>query len=49
MRLQGAGKAAVNGDFAPTATEIDKVIDALRTGGIDVGAQPYALRRLALR
>ncbi|WP_225727937.1 MULTISPECIES: DUF1259 domain-containing protein [unclassified Nocardia] len=32
----GAGKAAVNGDFALIATEVDKVIEALRRGGIDV-------------
>ncbi|QIS08756.1 DUF1259 domain-containing protein [Nocardia arthritidis] len=32
----GAGGAAVNGDFALTTTEVDKVIEALRKGGIDV-------------
>ncbi|MGW4356551.1 DUF1259 domain-containing protein [Nocardia sp. NPDC004582] len=32
----GGGKAAINGDFALTATEVNKVIEALRTGNIDV-------------
>lgn len=32
----GDGKAAINGDFALTATEVSKVIEALRKGGIDV-------------
>lgn len=32
----GDGKAAINGDFALTATEANKVIDALRKGGIEV-------------
>lgn len=32
----GGGKAAVNGDFAMTAGEIQRVIKALRGGGIDV-------------
>lgn len=32
----GDGKAAINGDFALTATEVNKVIEALRKGGIDV-------------
>jgi hypothetical protein len=34
----GEGRAAVNGDFAMTAEEIQGVIQALRQGGIDVVA-----------
>lgn len=30
------GIAAINGDFALTATEVNKVIEALRIGGIEV-------------
>jgi hypothetical protein len=32
----GGGKAAINGDFAMTADEVQKVIQALRAGGIDI-------------
>ncbi|GAA1707988.1 DUF1259 domain-containing protein [Streptomyces yatensis] len=32
----GGGKAAINGDFAMTAGEVQKVIKALRAGGIDI-------------
>lgn len=32
----GAGKAAINGDFVMTGPEIQKVIHALRQGGIDM-------------
>jgi hypothetical protein len=32
----GGGKAAINGDFALTAPEVQKVIQALRKGGIDI-------------
>jgi hypothetical protein len=32
----GAGKAAINGDFVLTAPETQKVIQALRKGGIDI-------------
>ncbi|MET8126334.1 DUF1259 domain-containing protein [Streptomyces sp. NPDC005065] len=32
----GGGKAAVNGDFAMTADEVQNVIKALRAGGIDI-------------
>ncbi|MFJ9371159.1 DUF1259 domain-containing protein [Nocardia sp. NPDC101769] len=32
----GDGKAAINGDFALTGTEVNKVIEALRKGGIEV-------------
>ncbi|MEV6976934.1 DUF1259 domain-containing protein [Kitasatospora sp. NPDC093806] len=32
----GAGRAAVNGDFAMTADEVQNVLAALRRGGIDV-------------
>ncbi|WP_433754926.1 DUF1259 domain-containing protein [Nocardia sp. CA-135398] len=32
----GDGKAAINGDFVMTGTEVNKVIEALRTGGINV-------------
>lgn len=32
----GGGKAAINGDFAMTADEVQKVIRALRAGGIDI-------------
>lgn len=32
----GGGKAAINGDFALTAEEVSKVIQALRAGGIDI-------------
>ncbi|MFG2562822.1 DUF1259 domain-containing protein [Streptomyces sp. NPDC048496] len=32
----GGGKAAVNGDFAMTADEVQKVTKALRSGGIDI-------------
>ncbi|MGY4101883.1 DUF1259 domain-containing protein [Nocardia sp. R16R-3T] len=32
----GAGKAAINGDFVLTASEVNKVIEALRTGNIAV-------------
>ncbi|WP_330308448.1 MULTISPECIES: DUF1259 domain-containing protein [unclassified Streptomyces] len=32
----GAGKAAINGDFVMTASEVQKVIQALRRGGIDI-------------
>lgn len=32
----GAGRAAINGDFVMTADEVNKVIRALRRGGIDV-------------
>ncbi len=34
----GGGKAAINGDFVMTAPEVQKVIQALRKGGIDVVA-----------
>jgi len=32
----GGGKAAINGDFVMTAPEVQKVIQALRKGGIDL-------------
>jgi hypothetical protein len=32
----GGGKAAINGDFAMIGTEVNKVIEALRAGGIEV-------------
>ncbi len=32
----GGGKAAINGDFVMTAGEVQKVIQALRRGGIDI-------------
>lgn len=32
----GGGRAAINGDFVMTAPEVQKVIQALRTGGIDL-------------
>jgi hypothetical protein len=32
----GGGKAAINGDFVLTAPEVQKVIQALRAGGIDI-------------
>jgi hypothetical protein len=32
----GGGKAAINGDFAMTSNEVQKVIQALRAGGIDI-------------
>jgi hypothetical protein len=32
----GGGKAAINGDFVMTAPEVQKVIQALRKGGIDI-------------
>jgi hypothetical protein len=32
----GGGKAAINGDFAMTGDEVQKVIQALRAGGIDI-------------
>lgn len=32
----GGGKAAINGDFAMTGDEVQKVIQALRGGGIDI-------------
>ncbi|WP_127356987.1 DUF1259 domain-containing protein [Actinacidiphila soli] len=32
----GGGKAAINGDFVMTAGEVNKVIRALRKGGIDI-------------
>jgi hypothetical protein len=32
----GGGKAATNGDFVLTAPEVQKVIQALRAGGIDI-------------
>ena len=32
----GGGKAAINGDFVLTADEVQKVIQALRAGGIDI-------------
>jgi len=39
----GGGKAAINGDFVMTAPEVQKVIQALRKGGIDVVALHHAL------
>ena len=33
----GGGQAAINGDFAMTGTEVQKVIAALRQGGIEIG------------
>ena len=32
----GGGKAAINGDFVMTAPEVQKVIQALRKGGISL-------------
>lgn len=32
----GGGRAAINGDFAMTAEEVQKVIEALRAGGISI-------------
>jgi Domain of Unknown Function (DUF1259) len=32
----GGGRAAINGDFVMTAPEVQKVIQSLRTGGIDL-------------
>jgi hypothetical protein len=32
----GGGRAAINGDFAMTGNEVQKVIAALRRGGIDI-------------
>jgi hypothetical protein len=32
----GTGKAAINGDFVMTAPEVQKVIQALRKGGISL-------------
>ena len=32
----GGGRAAINGDFVMTASEVQKVIQALRAGGIDL-------------
>ena len=32
----GGGKAAINGDFAMTGPEVQKVVQALRAGGIDI-------------
>jgi hypothetical protein len=34
----GANRAAINGDFVMTAPEVQKVIRALRKGGIDIVA-----------
>jgi hypothetical protein len=34
----GGGKAAVTGDFVMTANEVNRVIRALRAGGIEVAA-----------
>jgi hypothetical protein len=34
----GAGKAAITGDFVLTANEVNPVIQALRSGGIEVTA-----------
>ncbi|WP_340316766.1 DUF1259 domain-containing protein [Rhizorhabdus argentea] len=34
----GAGKAAITGDFVMTASEVDSVLRALRSGGIEVTA-----------
>ncbi|SFO80351.1 protein of unknown function, partial [Amycolatopsis arida] len=32
----GGGRAAINGDFAMTADEVQNVIQALRAGGIEI-------------